>query len=90
MDRRQMLKVAGAAVAGVSAFGLQAIANDAQGAGNSPRKKALIIGAHPDDPETGCGGTMILLRRAGYEVVSVYMTKGRAVLLENPTMRLLP
>lgn len=76
MDRRQMLKVAGAAVAGVSAFGLQAIANDAQGAGNSPRKKALIIGAHPDDPETGCGGTMILLRRAGYEVVSVYMTKG--------------
>ena len=71
-----MLKVAGAAVAGVSAFGLQAIANDAQGAGNSPRKKALIIGAHPDDPETGCGGTMILLKRAGWEVVSVYMTKG--------------
>lgn len=75
MNRRQMLKASGAAVAMTSLLGLQAQANDKKH--NAPKKqKALIIGAHPDDPETGCGGTMLLLKEAGWETVSVYMTKG--------------
>ena len=41
-------------------------------------KKVLIIGAHPDDPETMCGGTMIKLRQMGVEVVSIYLTGGEA------------
>jgi LmbE family N-acetylglucosaminyl deacetylase len=41
-------------------------------------KKVLIIGAHPDDPETMCGGTMIKLRKMGIEVVAVYLTGGEA------------
>lgn len=41
-------------------------------------KKVLVIGAHPDDPETMCGGTMIKLREMGAEVVSVYFTSGEA------------
>ena len=41
-------------------------------------KKVLVIGAHPDDPETMCGGTMIKLREMGVEVVSVYLTSGEA------------
>lgn len=41
-------------------------------------KKVLIIGAHPDDPETMCGGTMIKLRKMGIEVVAVYFTGGEA------------
>lgn len=41
-------------------------------------KKVLVIGAHPDDPETMCGGTMIKLREMGIEVVSVYLTGGEA------------
>ncbi|MBO7562623.1 MAG: PIG-L family deacetylase [Bacteroidales bacterium] len=41
-------------------------------------KKVLVIGAHPDDPETGCGGTMILMKRAGYDVKCVYLTRGEA------------
>lgn len=78
MDRRQMLKITGAAIAGASLLGVQALAADSntQDTENKPKRKALIIGAHPDDPETGCGGTMLMLRKAGYEVVSVYMTKG--------------
>lgn len=40
--------------------------------------KVLVIGAHPDDPETMCGGTMIKLREMGVEVVSVYLTGGEA------------
>lgn len=77
MNRRYMLKVAGATVAGATLFGTQAFAgNKSTDASNCKKLKALIIGAHPDDPETGCGGTMLLLQKAGYEVVSVYMTKG--------------
>ncbi len=41
-------------------------------------KKALVIGAHPDDPETIAGGTMLVLKGLGCEVVSVYLTGGEA------------
>lgn len=84
MDRRKMLKLTGAAVAGSSLLGIDAIAAenpqvaDAAGEKQAKKKKALIIGAHPDDPETGCGGTMIVLKNAGWDVVSVYLTRGEA------------
>ncbi len=84
MDRRKMLKLTGAAVAGSSLLGLDAMAaaNSVEMKENSAfsakKRKALIIGAHPDDPETGCGGTMIVLKNAGWEVVSVYLTRGEA------------
>jgi LmbE family N-acetylglucosaminyl deacetylase len=42
------------------------------------KKKVVVVGAHPDDPETGCGGTMILYAAKGYEVVSAYLTRGDA------------
>lgn len=77
MNRREMLKATGMAIAGTTLLGANAFANESNNNDIAKRKKALIIGAHPDDPETGCGGTMILLRQAGYEVVSVYMTKGQ-------------
>lgn len=77
MNRRDMLKTASAAIAGTSLLGMEALAYNTH-TGTTPAKKALIIGAHPDDPETGCGGTMLVLKQTGYEVVSVYMTKGEA------------
>lgn len=40
------------------------------------QKKVLVIGAHPDDPETGCGGTIAVLKQKGYDVVCVYLTRG--------------
>ncbi len=40
--------------------------------------KVVVVGAHPDDPETTCGGTMILLAEQGHEVVSAYLTRGEA------------
>ncbi|MCI1720720.1 MAG: PIG-L family deacetylase [Bacteroidales bacterium] len=78
ISRRNMLKLA-AGSAALTALGLT---TDAFGKENKRysssggKKKALVIGAHPDDPETGAGGTMILLKQAGYEVVSVYLTHG--------------
>lgn len=80
MNRRKMIKITGAALAGAALLNNTAIAQDnsAEKSYNAKKKKALIIGAHPDDPETACGGTMVLLREAGYDVVSVYMTRGEA------------
>ncbi len=41
-------------------------------------KKIICIGGHPDDPESGCGGTLAKLRNAGHEVTIVYLTTGEA------------
>jgi LmbE family N-acetylglucosaminyl deacetylase len=40
--------------------------------------KVLVIGAHPDDPESMCAGTMLKLKAMGAEVVAVYLTSGEA------------
>jgi LmbE family N-acetylglucosaminyl deacetylase len=42
------------------------------------KMKILVVGAHPDDPETMCGGVMALYSNLGHEVVSAYLTKGEA------------
>lgn len=41
-------------------------------------KKIVCIGGHPDDPESGCGGTLAKLRKAGHEVTIIYLTTGEA------------
>jgi LmbE family N-acetylglucosaminyl deacetylase len=38
--------------------------------------RVVCIGAHPDDPETGCGGTLSPLIAAGHKVMIVYLTRG--------------
>jgi ABC-type oligopeptide transport system substrate-binding subunit len=89
ISRRNMLKLA-AGSAALTALGLT---TDAFGKENKRysssggKKKALVIGAHPDDPETGAGGTMILLKQAGYEVVSVYLTHGERGIGEKAMRR---
>ncbi|MBV9301678.1 MAG: PIG-L family deacetylase [Acidobacteriaceae bacterium] len=37
-----------------------------------------VVGAHPDDPETGCGGTIAKLASDGHNVTIVYLTRGEA------------
>jgi LmbE family N-acetylglucosaminyl deacetylase len=41
-------------------------------------KKIVCVGGHPDDPESGCGGTLAKLRKAGHEVTIIYLTTGEA------------
>ena len=79
ITRRTMLKMAGSSVA-LSALGLPLFskAKNRQSLSTNEKRKILVVGAHPDDPETGCGGTIILLSRAGHEVVSLYLTRGEA------------
>lgn len=81
-----MIKRTGAAVAGLSLFGIDAVAGNASneagenkdGKKLSGRKKVVIVGAHPDDPESVFGGTMLAMKAAGCDVVAIYMTKGEA------------
>jgi LmbE family N-acetylglucosaminyl deacetylase len=46
-------------------------------AGNKKRK-IICVGGHPDDPESGCGGTLAKLANAGHEVTIIYLTTGEA------------
>ncbi len=39
-------------------------------------KTILAFGAHPDDVEFGCGGTLLLLKEIGFEIIIVDLTKG--------------
>ena len=48
---------------------------------------ALAIGAHPDDVELGCGGTLALLAAAGRRVGVLHLTRGEAGTRGTPAER---
>jgi len=79
ISRRNMLKTAGSSV-GMAVLGVPVFftGKEQKKLQSKVKHKVLVIGAHPDDAETGCGGTMTLLSKAGHEVVSVYLTRGEA------------
>lgn len=74
LSRRNLLKLSGTAAMGLAAFPLAANENGIQ----EKKLKIVVVGAHPDDPETGCGGVMSLFASEGHEVVSAYLTRGEA------------
>jgi N-acetylglucosamine malate deacetylase 1 len=38
--------------------------------------RVLCVGAHPDDPESGCGGTLARFAALGHTVTILYLTRG--------------
>jgi LmbE family N-acetylglucosaminyl deacetylase len=40
--------------------------------------KVVVVGAHPDDPESSSGGTIARYADLGHEVVVIYLTRGEA------------
>jgi len=50
----------------------------AQSLSNSGKKKIVCVGGHPDDPESGCGGTLATLAAKGHDVTIIYLTSGEA------------
>ncbi len=48
----------------------------AQGHTEVEKKKVVCVGGHPDDPESGCGGTLARLANSGHEITIIYLTKG--------------
>jgi LmbE family N-acetylglucosaminyl deacetylase len=43
---------------------------------SADRLSVVCIGGHPDDPESGCGGTLARYAAAGHTVTIVYLTRG--------------
>ncbi|HZT31069.1 MAG TPA: PIG-L deacetylase family protein [Bryobacteraceae bacterium] len=56
---------------------LAAQAPGAQRAGG-PRLRVVCVGGHPDDPESGCGGTLARYAEQGHSVTIIYLTRGEA------------
>jgi LmbE family N-acetylglucosaminyl deacetylase len=48
--------------------------------------RIVVVGAHPDDPESGCGGTIALYSSLGHEVMVLYLTRGE-VGIEGKTIQ---
>ncbi len=45
---------------------------------NAEKLKIVCVGGHPDDPESGCGGTLARFSSAGHTVTIIYLTRGEA------------
>jgi len=73
-NRRQFVKSTSAGLGLLSLPSLLVAQN------NQPaeKKKIVCIGAHPDDPESGCGGTLSKFANAGHHVTIIYLTRGEA------------
>src|SRR5947207_9260410 len=65
-----------AAGVGLPLFAEQASSDNP--AEKSKRLKVVVAGAHPDDPESGCGGTIAHYSDLGHEVSILYLTRGEA------------
>jgi N-acetylglucosamine malate deacetylase 1 len=74
-----MLGQSSRAIASVGT-GLPLLVQNASGevSDDSRKLKVVVAGAHPDDPESGCGGTIALYSSLGHEVVVLYLTRGEA------------
>lgn len=73
--RREMLATSGG-ILGASLLGAPVFSQD-----RPPKEnplKILVTGAHPDDPESGCGGTACRFVEMGYDVTVLYLTRGEA------------
>lgn len=75
ITRRDMLSTS-ALAAGLSVVPSLVSFSQGDQSVSSDTFKILVAGAHPDDPETGCGGTIAKLSEAGHDIVVLYLTRG--------------
>lgn len=73
-SRRDFIRKASAGIGAMSLPGMLQAGVPAPDA----KRKIVCVGGHPDDPESGCGGTLAKLTALGHEVVIIYLTTGEA------------
>jgi LmbE family N-acetylglucosaminyl deacetylase len=64
-------------LATATAFGLSTLVSSARKPG-SKKLSIVCVGGHPDDPESGSGGTLAKLSGQGHAVTIIYLTRGEA------------
>jgi LmbE family N-acetylglucosaminyl deacetylase len=72
--RREFLKNASL---GLGALYLPALSKSQQQT-KIQKRKIVCVGGHPDDPESGCGGSLAKFAKAGNDVTIIYLTTGEA------------
>jgi len=78
VTRREALRLLTAPI-GLAALGVAPLGiNRGAATRSSTKLKVLVAGGHPDDPESGCGGTIARYVDAGHEVLALYLTRGEA------------
>ena len=75
VTRRSFLKAAGVLAAPVLVAS-EAPPLAAAAAGAARQLKVVCIGGHPDDPESGCAGTLSRYTELGHSVTVLYLTRG--------------
>src|SRR5690242_2475088 len=70
----QSAQLAAAIGAGLPLFDAETLTKDLSS--RSKQLRVVVAGTHPDDPETGCGGTIARYTGAGHKVIVLYLTRG--------------
>ena len=76
ITRRELL--ADSAVLLGTAGTLPALGLEDSQAAAGKKLRIVVVGGHPDDPESGCGGTIASYTSLGHEVTVLYLTRGEA------------
>jgi LmbE family N-acetylglucosaminyl deacetylase len=66
------------AAVGLGMLSLPSSPLNAAAANGAKLLKVVCVGAHPDDPESGPGGTLAKFAAAGHSVTIIYFTRGEA------------
>ena len=66
----------GQSLAGLAGLGAEAGPPPAPSASAARALNVICVGAHPDDPETGCGGTLAAYAELGHRATIIYLTRG--------------
>jgi LmbE family N-acetylglucosaminyl deacetylase len=70
---KQSFALAAPAVLAANALPLTAAESES---GASRKLKVVCVGGHPDDPESGCAGTLTRYSELGHTVTIIYLTRG--------------
>ncbi len=79
ITRRDVLQASTIATGAAALAQLPSVATASDKSGKPVgSQKVVVAGGHPDDPESGCGGTIARYADTGHEVVAIYLTRGEA------------
>src|SRR5579863_6849011 len=75
VNRRRMLTQSTGLLAGVGLPQAESMTGP-RNQGAKDRLKVVVVGGHPDDPQSGSGGTMALYANQSHKVVALFLTRG--------------